>query len=529
RALADRLEHANANAVTIAHHYAEAARPGDVSTAVDWLFRAAENAVGELGWEEARALAARAAELLNLEEPGALPELRARGLYFHARFTDGLDGAAKARSIMDAVAAANALGDIQLAARAVALPLSLAVGEVHRQYVEAAISVLNELGNSLEPARAEITFALCQHLIVGGCGSEANDVARRYAEPLVSSPDFHTSLVALGAIAYAGLATGQLLRLDAFLSDAALAQAMADGPYWTFVLHGGRFIWHLHHGERAAFENELALMAAGAPRSLPVAQQLMSLQRAVMIAMLDGRFADAEDIANDLLVRARASADAGGWGNFLAGYALHMMLIRLEQGRIAELLPLLESSVATNPLAAVRLALAVALIENAEHARADELVAAFVDDESLPYDIMRPVAIAMLGEYLARTRDRRLALLALSVLEPFQALTLAPIAPAVCLGPTDRYRAMALSVLGRHDEAESHFDAALVIDERLKAPPLIARTQYWYARMLVDRGHHDDYDRARAVAEHSAATAREFGMGGLVRDSAELIARLIAN
>ncbi|CAN5865224.1 hypothetical protein BH24ACT6_BH24ACT6_19350 [soil metagenome] len=51
-----------------------------------------------------------------------------------------------------------------------------------------------------------------------------------------------------------------------------------------------------------------------------------------------------------------------------------------------------------------------------------------------------------------------------------------------------------------------------VVGVSLGSAPLVARTQYWYARLLADRGGPGDLDRAAALGAVCAATATELGM-----------------
>ena len=53
----------------------------------------------------------------------------------------------------------------------------------------------------------------------------------------------------------------------------------------------------------------------------------------------------------------------------------------------------------------------------------------------------------------------------------------------VNLGTVDRHLGMLAAVLGRDDEAEAHYAAALQLEERLGAPSLVARTREWLGRL----------------------------------------------
>jgi hypothetical protein len=88
---------------------------------------------------------------------------------------------------------------------------------------------------------------------------------------------------------------------------------------------------------------------------------------------------------------------------------------------------------------------------------------------------------------------------------------------------TQRVLGMTVATLGRLDEAEVHYEAALrEIDElpnKVDAP----RTRYWYAKMLADRGRGDDRTKARTLL---GTALQEFRESGMVPDRDPAIALL---
>ena len=79
-------------------------------------------------------------------------------------------------------------------------------------------------------------------------------------------------------------------------------------------------------------------------------------------------------------------------------------------------------------------------------------------------------------------------------------------------GAVDRYLGMLEGVLGRFADAEAHFDSAIALEERVGAPPLLARTGYWYGRMLLAREHQSDRARASGLLRAAFETAEALGM-----------------
>jgi hypothetical protein len=93
----------------------------------------------------------------------------------------------------------------------------------------------------------------------------------------------------------------------------------------------------------------------------------------------------------------------------------------------------------------------------------------------------------------------------------------------MCVGVVDRFLGMLAATLGRLDRAAGHFEAALGLEERMKARPLAARTRLSYARTLLERNGPADHDRASRLLHDALATAEELGMAPLVADCRALL------
>ena len=89
--------------------------------------------------------------------------------------------------------------------------------------------------------------------------------------------------------------------------------------------------------------------------------------------------------------------------------------------------------------------------------------------------------------YLSNARDGVSAALLYEVLRPYAARQLTLPLTISCYGSAARPLGMLAAAMGDWARAESHFEAALVFDEKLEAPPWLASTQLEYALMLRDR------------------------------------------
>ena len=79
---------------------------------------------------------------------------------------------------------------------------------------------------------------------------------------------------------------------------------------------------------------------------------------------------------------------------------------------------------------------------------------------------------------------------------------------------------MLAATSGDWPAAEEHFEAALAMDERMKAWPWLAHTRFEYSRALLARGREQDRTRAQELRRMALAAAERLGMGGLGRRAA---------
>jgi DNA-binding NarL/FixJ family response regulator len=95
-----------------------------------------------------------------------------------------------------------------------------------------------------------------------------------------------------------------------------------------------------------------------------------------------------------------------------------------------------------------------------------------------------------------------------------------------CCGSADRYLGLLCAAMGRWSNAERHFQAALVINERSGARVALANTQHDYAAMLLARDESGDCERAAALLQASLENARAIGMGALEERAAKRLEEL---
>src|SRR5439155_7478706 len=86
------------------------------------------------------------------------------------------------------------------------------------------------------------------------------------------------------------------------------------------------------------------------------------------------------------------------------------------------------------------------------------------------------------------------------------------------------YLGLVARTMGRLDDAAAHFEAALAVATRMRAPVLVARTQYEYATALRARAAPGDAARARQLLAAAHEVAEAFGMEELRAQTEALLA-----
>jgi tetratricopeptide (TPR) repeat protein len=241
--------------------------------------------------------------------------------------------------------------------------------------------------------------------------------------------------------------------------------------------------------------------------------------------LLAGDIAEAERAANEALNLSSQSGEPDAF----AFYAALMLQVRRAQGRLGEIIELLEQTVAEDPgITVFRAALAVALceVDRIDDARVvfEPLVTSRFT--AFPFDMIWLTAVAFCAETAAYLERRDAAALLAELLAPwrhqlvFNGIT--------CDGSVARPLALAFATTGRLDEADDAFVQAAAIHKRIEAPIELARTQVNWARMLAMRARPGDPDRGRALLNPALTTASSLGLATIQRHAETLLAELAA-
>jgi tetratricopeptide (TPR) repeat protein len=140
-----------------------------------------------------------------------------------------------------------------------------------------------------------------------------------------------------------------------------------------------------------------------------------------------------------------------------------------------------------------------------------------VHDFEMPKDTTWLGAMAMLAEVCAELGDAERASTLYERLLPFRELHAAVGIGAFTLGSIERFLALLSFARGDYETAISHFEAALKSNGRASARLFVAYTKHDYSRLLRRRDEYGDRERADALLESSAESARACGSTCLQR------------
>ena len=239
--------------------------------------------------------------------------------------------------------------------------------------------------------------------------------------------------------------------------------------------------------------------------------------------LLGGQIDEAEQAADEAL----QIANQAGEPDAFAYYAGQIYSIRRAQGRLGEIIELLEQTVSENPgLSAFRAALACALCEVDRLGDAREVFEPLVTSAftEFPFNATWLTSMTLSADTAAYLEHRAAALILAKLLAPWRHQLAT--SGMTCEGSVARPLGLALATAGRFDEANEAFAQAAAVHERIDAPIELARTRVNWAQMLTSRGQSEDLDRTRELLDNALATATALGLATIQRHARTLRAKI---
>jgi DNA-binding CsgD family transcriptional regulator/tetratricopeptide (TPR) repeat protein len=494
----------------LAHHFTVAAPLGGSDRAIDYNLRAAEAATAALAFDEA-VEALRTVLRLGIAERRERAEVElalGAACYRAGRGSQALDAYRRVAEI------AREEGDADLFARAaVGFENSCwrmaAVDAGALEFLTEAATMLGEEDSGLRvmvvSGQARACAFLGDHERSAALRDESVDMARRLGDRPSLATVLMRSYWARGTTGLDDI-LGMLTESRDLAAELGDIELQAEAMEW-------RISALIALGDLEAARQELAEVyemasRVGQPFIIHVAQHYRST-----IALCDGRLAEAEETAERSFE----------WGRLLTGrdptatYGVQMFGIRREQGRLAELAPVVRILAASKDRGgAWGPGLAAVLAELGMHDEARRELERVRRKGLIELRTgLWMASLVYLADAVALVGDDTLATEVYAELLP-SAGTIVTVGHGVaCYGSADRYLGVVAATAGEHERARRHLEVALEVDRSMGAWTWLAHSQYALGRLLVEAGG-DDRVRGRELLQESASLAERIGMPTLL-------------
>lgn len=495
----------------LAYHAERAAPLGEPLKASDYAYKAGEEALRALAFEQAAEYFDQALQMLRaMAMPEPQRELDALLALGDAQSRAGDRPAAKG-TFLEAASLARAAGSAEHLGRATLGygGVWVTAGSVDHVLVELIDESLSgiEASGSLT---ARLQARLAQELYYTASEEHLGDLTAQAVASARASGDSRALAAALGSRHQALRrpddlderlqVADEVIRLAMLASDDELA---LQGHHWKLV----------DLIERASVGGVQAEQAACHRLAAKLRQpyhQWWTMVPAATMAMLRGDFKDGEQLARSALAAGQQAQEPAADPFFEA----QLFVLRLE-GLLppdTDTLRLLADRFPSIPVWRAALAWLQLETGSVEAARADFLRLFEGQQPNLPRDGNETIGLACLAAACLGLGDRERAASLYGALLPYAARNVHTSRLSACLGPAALYLGELAHLLGRPAQARSHFEMATAICERMGFAPWLARTKIAYARLVQpsDEGH------AAMLTGQARALASDYGMTRLL-------------
>jgi predicted ATPase len=507
----------------LAYHWAEASRPSDSAKAVTYAGLAGSRALTTLAPAEAVRWYTQALDLLG--DVAAPDRDRAELLLGLGDAQRQVGIAAYRETLLEAAAVAERAHDFDLLARA-ALTNNRGwqsrIGDADHDRLAVLRSALAGTASEDKATRARLMALFAAEQIYTAPLAERLSIAQEAIGLARASGDAAALADALIRAVQAVVAPSTLTLRMTWLAEAVRTADAVDDPFQRFLSRHLLLRCELESANREGFEDSLAITGAILERLPHAGLRWTHAYDLAVQALLAGNLVEAEQLATDALNYGIETAQPDAF----TIYGSQLLNIRVRQGRLSELIPLIEQTASQLPMQAVyQSVLAMAYADAGDMDRARRLLdKAFLDGLVVAEDNAWSSAHYCWADVAVRTRHLSAAAELHRRLAPFSDQL---VTTHVTVDPVLAYTIGRLEhVLGRLEAAEASFSRAAELHERLRCPSFISLTEVAWADLLVDRNRDADRRRARAMAERARETAAGHRYAGVESAAAAIIERL---
>ncbi|HTU84401.1 MAG TPA: AAA family ATPase [Solirubrobacteraceae bacterium] len=492
----------------LAHHFAAAVPLGDAGRAIEYSVLAARAATEALAFDEATDLLQKALDL-GVENARERAEILIDLGTVRHRAGEAYDALNALRS---AAEIARDLGDAELLARA-AIGYEDAgwrPGPEHDPVVlleEAATA----LGDRPTELRVQLLAGLSRALDMQGQNDRAA-VVRASAIALARELGDRAGLASVLVRSYWSRGSTPVEEILGMLAESRVLgeelgnpEIQADALSWVVPAYIS--IADIPSARAAALELREMAQITGQPFYVHVAEHY-----GAALALGEGRLEAAEAMAHRSAEAARPLTGRDATGT----YGIQMFSLRREQGRLAELAPVIRILAAgEREQGPWRPGFTCLLVELGMEAEARRELDRIRQSGLNPFrETIWVAALTYLTDACAALGDQAVASMVYPELAPLAGMNVMIGHLVICYGSADRYLGMLAATLGEWERAEEHFEAALALNHQMEMRTWLAHTEYEYARLLLAQGA-AERDRAMTHLSQAAEIAGDIGLVAL--------------
>lgn len=513
----------------VAHHsFLALAANGSVERAVTYQVCAAEAAARVLAHDDAASAFTRALEALAMQQP--VDEARRCDLLLRlawAQMAAGRRGDA-AITARDALALARRVGTADLLVRAAMIMAPRVAWDEPPGDNAEVIRLLEDVHGALDgertPRHADVLSRLAVELRHQPAFAERREAISREAVGMARASSDRAILAQVLVVDLYIYA--ESLTIEQRLARASEACKIAESVCarsQELQARGWRIDSLLRLGDMPRVDAEIDAYRASA-EAIGDAMYLWiaGLMRTMRVAM-GGRLGEAARLVMDSV----GTASKAGIANGMVALGGQMTVIRIDQGRYAEMAATIEQfSRGSALLPSARAALAALYCYDGQLNEAHKHYEYLAADgfRSVPHHLYNGhTDLARMADVCAELDDGPRALQLYELLAPYEAYNITAMVGLVCTGSVARSLGILAGVMHRWADAERHFRLALAMNQRIGAVTFAARTRVDHAAMLVRRGRAADRLRAEALVAAAVPIAESTGMHGLMKRAQNLM------
>jgi DNA-binding SARP family transcriptional activator/tetratricopeptide (TPR) repeat protein len=488
----------------LAHHFTRSGRPDDDERAITYGLAAGERATEMLANEEAAEHFARALEALERVDPDNRERRCAVLLELgEARVRCG-ERAGAAPALREAAQLAGELGDRGGFIRA-------ALG-ASRRFIQPPGVVDEELIALLEQAlelttgeqtvdRVRLLVRLCAALYFSPRRADMRRLSAEATALAAQLADAEAAALAASARRRAWWIPDQLERRLADATTVLRCATESEDLELALQGHAWLVIDLLEAGDRAAAEAQIEAFAVGATSLGQPLFAWIALVWQTMLAVLDGRLAEADQLAEEAIAMGIRPEGVAATQYHL----IHLLAIRREQLRSAELEAVGRQMLAGDQVRVTwRAGLALLMWDSGHPGLARDAFEALLDPDAaeVPRDGDWLASTALLAELAIELGDAERAEILYERLEPCAGSVIVFGVGVICWGSTARWLGRLALLTGRRPAALAHLERAVRVNAALRAPALLAHAQLDLATAL---GTGERASELVEAAEHATA------------------------